>query len=44
MDSEGGLKFHDLVDKLRPKACVNPIKTVESRVVMRANGLSCVKI
>ena len=39
--SEDGLNFHGKsVNKIRPKTCVNPIKTAVYRVIFRVNDLS----
>ena len=44
LDSEDGLNFQVSVDKIRPKVCVNPIKTAVNRVTLEANNLPRVKI
>ena len=44
VDYEDGLNFHASVYKIRLKACVNPIKTIVNRVILRVNDLLRVKI
>ena len=44
VDSEDGLNFHSSVGKIRPKDCVNPIKTAVNRVILEVNNLPRAKI
>ena len=43
-DSGDGLNFHGSVDKIRLKACINPIKTTANHVILRANDLPNAKV